>query len=220
MDQYKIHYDAIMSLPVVKSLLKENRKLKKANRKLAMKAELLEDILYKFMKSDIVDLSADEEPVHIKCEENVSETVIIDDCVEQIDEQNEENIKYQLVDEEAEEDTEGAEAEEETEGAEAEEDTEGAEAEEEAEEEEAEAEEEAEEEEAEAEEEEAEEEAEEEDTEGAEEEEEVFEITIKNKVYYTNNEKNGTIYAVKEDGDIGDPVGNLVEGVPKFNKKK
>ncbi|NBO25064.1 MAG: hypothetical protein EBU93_07540, partial [Chlamydiae bacterium] len=54
----------------------------------------------------------------------------------------------------------------------------------------------------------------------AEEEEEVFEITIKNKIYYTNNEKNGTIYAVKEDGDIGDPVGTLVEGVPKFNKKK
>ena len=50
-----------------------------------------------------------------------------------------------------------------------------------------------------------------------EEEEEVSEVTINGKTYYTNNEINGTIYAVDEDGEIGDEAGKFVKGVATFN---
>jgi hypothetical protein len=50
------------------------------------------------------------------------------------------------------------------------------------------------------------------------EEEEVYEVKIKNKTYYTTNEKNGTIYSVDKDGDIGDEVGQYVDGKPVFKK--
>ena len=53
-----------------------------------------------------------------------------------------------------------------------------------------------------------------------EEESEVFEITIGNKTYYTNDETNGTIYAVGEDEDIGDEIGMFVNGKPTFTSKK
>ena len=53
-----------------------------------------------------------------------------------------------------------------------------------------------------------------------EEESEVFEITIGKKTYYTNDETNGTIYAVGEDEDIGDEVGMFVNGKPKFTNTK
>jgi hypothetical protein len=70
------------------------------------------------------------------------------------------------------------------------------------------------------EEEEVEEEVEEEEVEEEEEEEEVeeevYEITIKSKTYYVTNEKNGTIYSVTSDGDIGDEVGKYVDGKPVF----
>ena len=46
--------------------------------------------------------------------------------------------------------------------------------------------------------------------------EEVYEITIKSKTYYVTNEKNGTIYSVTSDGDIGDEVGKYVDGNPVF----
>ena len=49
-----------------------------------------------------------------------------------------------------------------------------------------------------------------------EEEEEVYEIKIKSKTYYVTNEKNGTIYSVTSDGDIGDEVGKYVDGKPVF----
>ena len=47
-------------------------------------------------------------------------------------------------------------------------------------------------------------------------EEEVYEVKIKNKTYYTTNEKNGTIYCVDKDGEIGDEVGQYVNGKPNF----
>jgi len=53
-----------------------------------------------------------------------------------------------------------------------------------------------------------------------EEESEVFEITIGKKVYYTNNETNGTIYTVGQDEDVGDEVGSFVNGKPVFNVVK
>jgi len=49
------------------------------------------------------------------------------------------------------------------------------------------------------------------------EEEEVFEIEINGTLYYTTNEKNGDIYEVLEDEDIGDKVGKFVNKVAKFN---
>jgi hypothetical protein len=43
-------------------------------------------------------------------------------------------------------------------------------------------------------------------------EEEVFEVIIKGTQYYTSNETDGVIYSITDDGEIGDEVGNFVEG--------
>ena len=67
-------------------------------------------------------------------------------------------------------------------------------------------------------EEEAEEESEEEEAKSAEDDTEVFEIMIKGKAYYTNNETSGNIYSILEDEDVGPVVGQFVNGKPKFNK--
>jgi len=50
------------------------------------------------------------------------------------------------------------------------------------------------------------------------EEEEVFEIKIKGKTYYTNNETIGSIYAEDENGDIGEEVGKFKNGIPVMFK--
>ena len=50
-------------------------------------------------------------------------------------------------------------------------------------------------------------------------EEEVFEIEIKGKSYYTTNEKNGSIYNVDENEEIGDEIGKFENGKPMFYKK-
>jgi hypothetical protein len=52
-----------------------------------------------------------------------------------------------------------------------------------------------------------------------EEEGSVFEITIKGKTYYTDDDKNGAIYSILEDEDVGPQVGVFKDGVPKFTKK-
>ena len=58
-----------------------------------------------------------------------------------------------------------------------------------------------------------------EEEEGEEEEEEaVYEVEIKGKKYYTTDEKNGEVYSITEDEDIGDCVGKFVNG--KFKKNK
>jgi len=62
------------------------------------------------------------------------------------------------------------------------------------------------------------EEAEEEEVEEDAEEEEVYEVKIKGKTYFTTNEKTGVIYAMDADGDVGDEVGNFVNGVATFTK--
>ena len=49
-----------------------------------------------------------------------------------------------------------------------------------------------------------------------EEEEEVFQVTIDGTNYYTTNEKNGMIYAVTSDGNVGDEVGYYEDGEPGF----
>ena len=62
-------------------------------------------------------------------------------------------------------------------------------------------------------------EAEEEEEEEAEEEEaeeEFIEIDIDDVTYCTNNEENGFIYELTEDGDVGDKVGYLKDGEPFF----
>ena len=53
-----------------------------------------------------------------------------------------------------------------------------------------------------------------------EEEEEVFEIDIKGTSYYTTNQQSGKIYAIGEEEDVGDEIGNFVKGVAVFYKKK
>ena len=53
-----------------------------------------------------------------------------------------------------------------------------------------------------------------------EEEEEVYEITIKKKAYYTSNETDGPIYAITDDEDIGDQIGEFKNGKATFYKKK
>ena len=52
-----------------------------------------------------------------------------------------------------------------------------------------------------------------------EEETEVVEITIRGKKYFTTNTTNGEIYAMDANGDVGDEVGQFVNGSAKFNKK-
>jgi len=49
-----------------------------------------------------------------------------------------------------------------------------------------------------------------------EEEEGVYEVVIKGTRYYTTNETDGTIYAITDDDDIGDEVGQFVNGVAKL----
>ena len=48
------------------------------------------------------------------------------------------------------------------------------------------------------------------------EEEELIEIDIDDVTYCTNNEENGFIYEVTEDGDVGEKVGYLKDGEPFF----
>ena len=57
---------------------------------------------------------------------------------------------------------------------------------------------------------------EEEDASPEEEDEEVYEITIKDTVYFTTDEENGTIYECTIEGDVGDAVGKYDEGSAVF----
>ena len=143
--------------------------------------------------------------------------------------EDEEVEEEEVAESEAEEEEEVAESEaeeEEAEEEEAEEEAEEEEAEEEAEEEEAESEaeeevaesEEADEEEADESEEVAESEAEEEVYEEEEAEEEVYEVQIGGKQYFTTNEKNGVIYAMDSEGEVGDEIGKYIAGVATFSK--
>jgi len=59
----------------------------------------------------------------------------------------------------------------------------------------------------------------EEEGEEAEEEGEVYEITISKKSYYTTNGQNGKIYAIDADEEVGDEIGVFVNGKATFYKK-
>uniref|UniRef100_A0A6C0DBV5 Uncharacterized protein n=1 Tax=viral metagenome TaxID=1070528 RepID=A0A6C0DBV5_9ZZZZ len=47
---------------------------------------------------------------------------------------------------------------------------------------------------------------------------EVYEITISGKSYYVTDEKNGKIYAIDKDEDVGDEIGEFKNGKPSFYK--
>lgn len=63
-----------------------------------------------------------------------------------------------------------------------------------------------------------EEEEDEEQEEEEEEEEEVYETSINGVSYYVTDEKNGSIYEIDEDEEVGDEVGKYENGVPVFKK--
>ena len=47
---------------------------------------------------------------------------------------------------------------------------------------------------------------------------EVYEVTISGKSYYVTDEKNGKIYAIDKDEDVGDEIGEFKDGKPSFYK--
>ena len=51
-------------------------------------------------------------------------------------------------------------------------------------------------------------------------EEEVYQVTIDGTKYYTTNEKNGMIYTVTPDGDVGDEVGYYEDGEAGFYEEE
>jgi hypothetical protein len=53
-----------------------------------------------------------------------------------------------------------------------------------------------------------------------EQEEELFEIEIDDVTYCTNDENNGFIYELLEDGDVGEKIGYFKEGEPTFYNEK
>ena len=161
-----------------------------------------------------VEESTDEEEEEVEVEESVEEEEEEVEVEESVEEE-EEKVEVEESAEEEEEEVEveeSAEEEEEVEVEESAEEEEEVEVEESAEEEEeVEVEESADEEE---------EEVEVEESADEEEEEEVYEITIKKKAYYTSNETDGPIYAITDDEDIGDQIGEFKNGKATFYKKK
>ncbi len=208
-----------------------DKKLVKMEKKYDEIGPILEKILNKLqsLNDDVKILKqqpkpADKSPIIQPSIVSACENENIQFEIKEDDTKVESEYKESEEEEEAEEEEEEAEEEEEEQEAEEEE-----EAEEEAEEEEEEEQEEEEEEEAEEEQEEEEEEEEpdadaveteasdnEEQQEEADEEEEVEEIEIDDVTYYTNNEENGFIYESTEDNDVGEKVGYFKDGEPFF----
>ena len=242
--EYKENYDAIASLPLVQKLLKKVDKLKRKNTKLKEQNKALKTVIYtlpQFMNkknklpklrksSDIVIKSECFEPTlcdtlvdddhEVVFMPNIDKEVDTYDLTED-DEDNDakENITA-VIEEVEEEELEETVASLEVEEEEVEEEVEEEEVEEE----------ELEEEEDESNEREGasegtvgsleeEREGASEGTVGSLEEEEVFEIKIKGKAYYTTNEKSGKIYAIDENEDVGDEIGEFKEGKAVFYKK-
>ena len=215
---YKENFDAVLDIPVVKELLKQNNKLIKRNKKLSKRNKILKNVIYSVpeFRNPCNSCSCNHnkqkscrDNVVVKTEKKYTETgsQSEDNDIIILDTPAKEEIKYEILEIDNEEEAESEEAESE-EAEEEEAESEEAESEE-AESEEAESEE-AEEEEAESE------EAEEEEAE--EEEEEVFETTINGKEYYTVCLMNGFIYEIMPDEDIGDEVGKFVNGKAVFDK--
>ena len=234
---YRQNYAALLDLPIVKELLRKNKKLRKENKS-------LKNLIYSLPEFRCI--CSNVEPsresttrtIHIKREHVASEPTECEPLTENDDvvfiDKNKQNIVYVIneaddsgIDDEAdlEEDEEQDEVEEEQDEVEEEQDEveeeeeEQDEVEEEQEEQDEVEQEQEEQEEVEEEEDEVEEEQEEKQPE-PDAEEEVFEVKIAGKAYYTTNQKNGRIYSVTADEDIGDEVGVFIDGKAKFHKKK
>jgi hypothetical protein len=193
---YRENYEALSKLPIVKQLLKENKKLRR-------KVKTLETLLYEFPA-----LFENRKKNEIKTEANVEPTLcdtLVDDDVEFVPKTEKPMMIYDLTTEEVRGDAPNVFIKiEKDEGVSVPALQEVEEEEEEVEEEEVE-------------EEEVEEEEVEEVAKPAEDDTEVFEITIKGKAYYTNNETNGNIYKILDDEDVGPVVGKFVDGKAKFS---
>jgi hypothetical protein len=185
---YRENYEALSKLPIVKQLLKENNKLRR-------KVKTLETLLYEFPA-----LFENRKKNEIKTEANVEPTLcdtLVDDDVEFVPKTEKLRTIYDLTTEEVRGDAPNVfikiEKDEGVSVPALQEIEEVEEAEDE------------------------EEEAEEEVAKPAEDDTEVFEITIKGKAYYTNNETNGNIYKILDDEDVGPVVGKFVDGKAKFS---
>jgi len=229
MSSRKLHedtYNALLQVPFIRKIMDTNKRLKKENK-------ILKTLIYSMPEFRCKCNTTDDIPIHIKTEEDTEGTIPIqceplaenDEVVYVADpEVKKINIVYEIEEQAGEEESEAGETgetgetgEEESEASEeaqaGEEESEAGE--DEAEEGEAEEESEAGEEESEA----GEEEESQASEAGEEEEDEVFEITISNKSYYTNDKNNGIIYAKDDNEDVGDEVGVFVNGKAKFHKK-
>ena len=168
------------------------RSLRKENRKLAKENKLLMSIIKDFHVAKIQSKKDKPVTIDLSHDDEVEEPLVKIKI-----EKTEENIIYELI--EKEESTKTSQEEEGEEEVEEEE-----EGEEEVEEE-------------------GEEEVEEEGEEEVEEEElveegetEVYEVTIRGVKYFTTDQKNGKIYVVDKDGEVGDEIGKFVNGVAKL----
>ena len=119
--ELQANYDALMALPLVQQLVKQNKKLSKKNKKLSKRNKCLENLIYslpEFRKNCCCDSSCGvvqrKESVHIKIEPGCEIADEDDDVVSSIVTPVKPNIQYEIVEaeEEAEEEEE-AEAEEE-----------------------------------------------------------------------------------------------------------
>ena len=226
MMSYEENMNAILNLPIVKELMKKNKKLQKKNKALHNLIYSLPEFrcsCYKncYGQNKVQPLFEQTvefvDKVFIKKEPGTDEVrepeICIDDEVVILDKNPDvkPNIVYEI--EEVEEIKEVVEEEEEV----VEEEEEVVEEEEEEEEEEVVVEEETE-----VVEEEQEEVVVEEETEVVQETEEdageVYEVTISGKSYYVTDEKNGKIYAIDKDEDVGDEIGEFKDGKPCFYK--
>lgn len=201
---YRDNYEYMRCSPMMQSLLRDNRELKREIKEL--KRLLQHKTIVKTESSRVIDLTNDDNEIEIKTIHLTSEPNIVydltecigsDDISDVVEEDDEElSVGQELGEHEVEDQyavvTEEADAS-------ADEDDAG---EEEVDEEEA-----------------GEEEADASAGEEEAEEEGVYEVKIKNKSYYVTNETNGTIYTVDADGEVGDEVGKYVDGKPTFNKK-
>jgi hypothetical protein len=228
------NYNALLSLPLVKRLMTQNKQLRKENRSLRNLICSLPEFRCSHVQAQAQTQEPEQvtrsiqlnTPVQIKTEKNVVIPMDVDNDVVIVPVEQSQNIVYTLEDDIMdlieEEEEEGSEAEEEEE----EEEEEGSEEEDEVDdtkevkENEVQADDTkvAEEEGSEAEEDEQAKEDEADDTEEA--EEEVFEIDIQGTSYYTTNQQTGKIYAISGDEEVGDEVGKFEKGTAIFYKKK
>jgi hypothetical protein len=222
MDSVEANYVALLGLPIVKELLRKNKKLRKENKSLKNLVYSLPEFRCKCHRSSETrtvhikkESRSQEEPT--ECEplaEDEDEVVFVEaekqNIVYVIDEQDDDEELDELDEDDlAEEQDEVEEEDEEEVEVEVEEQDEDEEEEQD----------EADEEEEQDEEQDEEQHEEQDEVEVEEEQEEVFEVQVSGKSYYTSDQKNGKIYAITADEEIGDEVGVFVDGKAKFHKK-